>query len=113
MKLNETMLLYSYPNYDPEATGYSKVFFTPQLSIAAGKFTFFGMTEIPLYQNVVKTQVGSQYLTTLGISYRFFVKGNKSSKGASQALYACPMHPDITSDHEGICSKCGMELIKK
>lgn len=29
------------------------------------------------------------------------------------ANYSCPMHPDITSDKEGKCSKCGMALVKK
>lgn len=29
------------------------------------------------------------------------------------ALYVCPMHPDITSDKPGACSKCGMALVKK
>lgn len=28
-------------------------------------------------------------------------------------VYACPMHPDVTSDKIGKCSKCGMELKKK
>ena len=31
----------------------------------------------------------------------------------SAAAYACPMHPNETSDHEGKCSKCGMALKKK
>lgn len=26
------------------------------------------------------------------------------------AVYACPMHPDIKSDKQGRCSKCGMDL---
>jgi hypothetical protein len=29
------------------------------------------------------------------------------------AAYVCPMHPDVTSEHEDKCSKCGMELKKK
>lgn len=29
---------------------------------------------------------------------------------AEKAVYACPMHPDVTSDKEGKCSKCGMSL---
>jgi Cu+-exporting ATPase len=29
------------------------------------------------------------------------------------AKYACSMHPDVTSDKPGKCSKCGMELVKK
>ncbi|MEO5978615.1 MAG: DUF6799 domain-containing protein [Chryseolinea sp.] len=27
--------------------------------------------------------------------------------------YVCPMHPEITSDKPGTCSKCGMALVKK
>ncbi len=29
------------------------------------------------------------------------------------SMYSCPMHPEITSDKEGKCSKCGMALTKK
>jgi Heavy metal binding domain len=29
------------------------------------------------------------------------------------AAYVCPMHPDVTSDKAGKCSKCGMALVKK
>jgi hypothetical protein len=29
------------------------------------------------------------------------------------ALYACPMHPEVTSDKPGKCSKCGMTLVKR
>lgn len=29
---------------------------------------------------------------------------------AGPALYACPMHPEVTSDAPGKCPKCGMEL---
>ncbi|MEO5570706.1 MAG: heavy metal-binding domain-containing protein [Bacteroidia bacterium] len=32
---------------------------------------------------------------------------------ASAAVYTCPMHPEITSDKPGKCSKCGMDLVKK
>ena len=27
--------------------------------------------------------------------------------------YVCPMHPEVTSDHPGTCSKCGMDLVSK
>ncbi len=27
--------------------------------------------------------------------------------------YACPMHPEVTSNEPGKCSKCGMDLVKK
>ena len=29
---------------------------------------------------------------------------------AAASLYTCPMHPEVQSDHEGTCPKCGMAL---
>ncbi|MCI0330990.1 MAG: hypothetical protein L0196_08630 [candidate division Zixibacteria bacterium] len=29
------------------------------------------------------------------------------------ATYYCTMHPEVTSDKPGKCSKCGMDLIEK
>ncbi|MCX6256862.1 MAG: hypothetical protein NTW49_03030 [Bacteroidia bacterium] len=113
MKLNKNILLYAYPNYDPEATGYKKIFFTPQISYPVGKFTVFALSDIPLYQYMTKTQVGSQFQATIGLSYRFFaVKSLVKDKNATNSYY-CPMHPDETSSRPGQCSKCGMELVKK
>ena len=37
----------------------------------------------------------------------------ESPKAATDVVYVCPMHPDVTSDKPGKCSKCGMELKKK
>lgn len=31
---------------------------------------------------------------------------------AQAAKYACPMHPEVTSDKLGRCPKCGMDLVK-
>ncbi|MBK6861604.1 MAG: hypothetical protein IPG95_15160 [Saprospiraceae bacterium] len=72
MKLNETILLNAYPNYDPEATGYKKIFIAPQLSLTHGKFVVYALTDIPVYQYVTKSQVGSEFSATFGLSYRFF-----------------------------------------
>ena len=33
----------------------------------------------------------------------------RSVRNAS-AIYSCPMHPDVSSDHPGNCPKCGMAL---
>lgn len=30
-----------------------------------------------------------------------------------QAIYTCPMHPEVTSATPGQCPKCGMQLVKK
>ena len=37
------------------------------------------------------------------------------AKAEMQAManYACPMHPEVTSDKPGKCTKCGMALVKK
>jgi hypothetical protein len=40
------------------------------------------------------------------------VSVKETSEKATTAMYACPMHKDITSDKPGKCSKCGMELEK-
>ncbi len=32
---------------------------------------------------------------------------------AAATVYACPMHPEVTSDKPGKCSKCGMDLEPK
>jgi hypothetical protein len=29
------------------------------------------------------------------------------------AVYACPMHPEVTSDRPGKCPKCGMTFVKR
>ena len=71
MQLNKDVALYGIQSYDPLATGSRKILFVPQLSYSFNGFTVYALSEIPLYQYVNKTQIGSQYLTTLGLSYRF------------------------------------------
>lgn len=86
MKLNNDILLYAYPSYDPEATGSRKIFVVPQLSYSfKEKITFYALSEFPVYQNVIKTQIASQYQATLGISYRFFAKQKISIEQNKQA----------------------------
>jgi hypothetical protein len=36
-----------------------------------------------------------------------------SQQGVAAAVYACPMHPDVTSDEPGTCPRCGMTLVTK
>ncbi len=37
----------------------------------------------------------------------------KDDKKSMDATYVCPMHPEVTSDKQGKCTKCGMDLVKK
>jgi hypothetical protein len=37
----------------------------------------------------------------------------KANKKMATMMYKCPMHPEVTSDKPGKCSKCGMDLVKK
>ncbi|MBN8718665.1 MAG: hypothetical protein J0H85_04415 [Sediminibacterium magnilacihabitans] len=37
-------------------------------------------------------------------------KAGKKDTITHAILYACPMHPDVTSDKPGKCAKCGMDL---
>ena len=30
----------------------------------------------------------------------------------TNVIYHCPMHPEVRQDHKGVCSECGMWLIK-
>lgn len=32
---------------------------------------------------------------------------------SQEIIYTCPMHPEILSSNSGICSKCGMNLVRK
>lgn len=36
-----------------------------------------------------------------------------AGRPSSAASYTCPMHPDVVSDREGRCSRCGMALERR
>ncbi|MBC8299222.1 MAG: hypothetical protein H8E55_25990 [Pelagibacterales bacterium] len=59
---------------DPTSTGSKKWFFIPQLSYSQNGLTVFLTSEIPLYQYLNGTQVGSQNQFTVGVNYRFLTK---------------------------------------
>ena len=58
----------------PESTGSKKWFFIPQLSYSQNGITVFATSEIPLYQYLNGTQIGSQNQFTVGVNYRFLTK---------------------------------------
>lgn len=57
-----------------ESTGSKKWFFIPQLSYSKNGLTVYATSEIPLYQYLNGTQVGSQNQFTVGVNYRFLIK---------------------------------------
>ena len=40
-------------------------------------------------------------------------KDAPAAKTAAAKKYYCTMHPEITSDKPGTCSKCGMDLAER
>jgi hypothetical protein len=57
-----------------ESTGSKKWIFIPQLSYSQSGITVFATAEIPLYQYLNGTQIGSNQQFTLGVNYRFLTK---------------------------------------
>ena len=49
-------------------------------------------------------------VTTTGFATFAQEKAGKKDTAPHVKLYACSMHPDVTSDKPGKCPKCGMEL---
>ncbi len=74
MQHDKNIDLLALYNVDVTSTGNRKVFFVPQLSFTHRTFTIYALSEIPLYQYLNGTQVGSKFQLTGGVSYRFFVK---------------------------------------
>ncbi len=116
MKINESVFLFGRPsNYYPEATGYKKVFITPQISLTKGRFSIYGSFDLPVYQYLntspYYTQAGSDFQATIGLAYRFYIK--PAFKPLDGLSYQCPMHPEVMDSQPSICPKCGMLLIKK
>lgn len=79
MKINENVFLFGKPsNYYPEATGYRKVFITPQVSYTIGSLSFFGSYDIPIYQYLntspYYTQAASDFQATIGLAYRVLIQ---------------------------------------
>lgn len=78
MKAVDGIDLLALYNIDQESTGSKKLFFVPQISYPINKFSFFFTSEIPLYQYLNGTQIGSQYQFTTGLSYRFLTRSKEA-----------------------------------
>ncbi len=40
-------------------------------------------------------------------------EGRETTQTMDNNLYTCPMHPEVVSDKQGRCPKCGMKLEPK
>lgn len=74
MQTNKLIDMVAFYNVYPESTGGRKLFFSPQISYTYKSFTAFVLTDIPLYQYLNGSQVGSQFQFTTGISYKINCK---------------------------------------
>ncbi len=114
MQYDKNVDMLALYNVDVTSTGGRKIFFVPQLSFTHNNFTFYALSEIPLYQYLNGTQVGSQHQITAGISYRFNAYKSKIKTNNAGEAYMCPMKCDGGGSNEpGKCSKCGMDLNKQ
>jgi hypothetical protein len=87
MEINQVIRKFTFPTYDPEATGSKKIFVAPQINVSTGKgFNLYLMSEVPVYQFVNKTQIASQLKVAGGVSYRFKVS---ESRGGAEANDNC------------------------
>ena len=74
IKAKEGIDLIADYNIDIASTGSKKIFFIPQISYINKSLVFFATCEMPIYQFVNGTQIGSQLQITTGFNYRFMVK---------------------------------------
>lgn len=114
MQYDKNVDMLAFYNIDVKSTGGRKIFFVPQLSFTQKNFTVYALSEIPLYQYLNGTQVGSQHQLTVGVSYRFNAYKSKIKKSDSGEAYMCPMKCEGGGSNEpGKCSVCHMDLIKQ
>lgn len=71
MKADKLVDMIAFYNVYTESTGSRNLFVAPQLSYAYKSLTLFALSEIPLYQYLNGSQIGSQYQFTAGLSYKF------------------------------------------
>ena len=98
------------------STGSKKITLVPQVSYSYKNFTVFGLKDLPVYEYVNGTQMRTQNLWTIGLSYRFFATRNPVcvNPDANGDIYECPMKCEgYQFSKPGKCKVCGMDLIKK
>ena len=80
MKAADGVDLLGQYNIETESTGGRKLFFIPQLSYSRDGLTYFISGELPVYQHMNGTQIGSQYQITTGLIWRFMTRRLSSTQ---------------------------------
>jgi len=68
-------------------------------------FVLIGLTSFTACNNSGSDNNAAEQTTTT-------VNSNEQTNQELAAVYSCPMHPEVTSNEPGKCSKCGMNLEK-
>lgn len=55
----------------------------------------------------------SVFLAAHAISFAQTKTETSKKEAVNKTIYTCSMHPEVVSDKEGKCPKCGMKLVKK
>lgn len=110
----ENLDLLALYNVNSTSTGSEKITFVPQINFNYKSLTFYGLYELPLYENVYGNQLASQHQFIFGVAYRFFVKAPTCEiPSDAKSYYACTMKCEGGGSYEpGKCKICGMELEK-
>lgn len=110
----ENVDLLALYNVNSTSTGSEKITFVPQINFNYKSLTFYGLYELPLYENVYGNQLASQHQFIFGVAYRFFVKVPTCEiPSDAKSYYACTMKCEGGGSYEpGKCKICGMELEK-
>jgi len=113
MRYDKNIDMLALYNIDVKSTGSKRILLAPQINYTIRSFTFFALSEIPLYEYVKGTQLAAQHQFTIGVSYRFFTVNSKIPK-SGEDVYMCSMKcAKGISNKPGKCRVCGMELQKE
>lgn len=74
LKADRNVDMIALYNVYPSSTGSRKIFVVPQLNFTYKTFTIYAFSEIPVYQYLHGTQVGSDFHINAGMAYRFVIR---------------------------------------
>lgn len=115
MSYNNNIDMVALYNIYVNSTGSRSITLVPQLSYSYKNFTIFGLSDFPVYEYVNGSQMRTQHLYTVGLSYRFFATKNPTCVSPDYIgdVYECPMKCEgYQYENPGRCKVCKMVLEK-